>query len=230
MNNPVDSTKNIPVKYSKFGFPDGCFTPEAKKIIEDYESGRLAMEDFPCDDSVPGIWQTWDENGGTKKLPGGKVTRPGQYGWKFLSDKKQGAPMGISVRFGPYDNEPHFHREAEWFYVLEGETLLNVNGKLQPFKKGDIVFFEENAIHDMVIVKPAPFAHLWGFPHDSDWKTFQYYKRENTMVHPAVQSVFDSVDEMRLAIDLAPNGKKNLPQGVVPVGQWWKKNRHLLDY
>ncbi len=233
MNLPLSSSGNKPVPYVQAGFPKECDVPgakniqKAKELIEAYEKGKISIDQFPCDDSVPGIWQTWGANGSVVPIPGGEINTPGQYGFKFLSDRKDSTPLGISARFGPYDNIPHYHREPEWFYVLQGEALLNVGGSFHPFKKGDIVYFEENVIHDMIIVKPELFVHFWGFPFDPDWKSYAYYTRENTRENEQIQRIFDEVDEMRTAAGIAPNpkGDRSLKEGVVPVALWWEKNK-----
>ncbi len=232
MELPLSSSPNVPQPYAQAGFPldpatcGGESMYKARDLIDAYEKGDMTIQDFPCDDSVPGIWQTWGKNGEFVPLPGGEVTRSGQYGFKFLSDRPDDRPYGISTRFGPYDNIPHFHREPEWFYALEGETLLNINGELRPFKKGDIVLFEAGTVHDMVLVKPGKFTHLWGYPFDSDSSSFVYYNRENTREIPEVQAVFDEVDRMRINYGIAPNpmGERPLGKGIVPATQWWEKN------
>ena len=64
-------------------------------------------------------------------------------------------------------------------------------------------------IHDMVVVKPGPFAHFWWYPNDSDWKTFKYHNHKNTKDNPKVQEIFGRVDQMRLNIHLAPKEMKD---------------------
>lgn len=78
-------------------------------------------------------------------------------------------------------------------------------------------------IHDMVVVKPGPFAHFWWYPNDSDWKTFKYHNHKNTKDNPKVQEIFGRVDQMRLNIHLAPKEMKDLPQGIYRVVEWWEK-------
>ena len=151
---PKDSTKNKIIRASD-GIPSKYATPEILKIISDFESGKITIDTAPHDSSVKGVWETWDDNGSVKEVSTGKVTKQGEYAWKFLSDKKDGVPMGVSVRFGPYDNAPHYHKQGEAFYVIEGECLLNVNGKLVPFKKGDFVFLREMRLSPSPILRPV---------------------------------------------------------------------------
>lgn len=216
---PTDSTSNAPTMYSSSGMPKACKNAAAEKIIKDYESGALKFANLPKDDTVKTGWETWDGKGGIKNCPGGAVNKTGDYCWKWISRPTDGrTPMGVSVRFGPYDNTPHYHKQAECFYVLKGESMMNVQGGMEPYKKGEIVHIEGNAIHDMAIVKPEPFAHFWWYPNDTDWDSFEYHWRKTTLRNPEIQAAFDRVDRMRTDAGMAP-------KGAVPVSEWWEANK-----
>ena len=211
---PTDSTSNQPQLYREKGIPKACKNPYVEKIIDAYETGKLALADLPVNPNLKTGWENWQG-----VCPGGKVSKPGDYCWLWMEKPKtldEGIPMGVSVRFGPYDNTPHYHKQMECFYVLEGEALLNVRGRYVPFKKGEVVAYEGNAIHDMPVVKRGAFAHFWWYPNDSDWDSFQYHWRSTTLRNPNIQAVFDRVDRMRTDIHLAPSGS-------VSVESWDEK-------
>ena len=42
---------------------------------------------------------------------------------------------------------PHRHDFCEFEYVVEGQTNTNINGKIYPLKKGDVVFVKPVDIH-----------------------------------------------------------------------------------
>jgi mannose-6-phosphate isomerase-like protein (cupin superfamily) len=212
---PADSTSNEPVVFATAGLPKECRNPVVERIIRDYESGRLGFEAMPQDDTVKDKgWKTWGAGGGEADCPGGAVAKKGDYCWIWMSRPLVGGtPMGISVRFGPYDNVPHYHRQGECFYAMKGQALLNVNGAFKPFVKGQAIYIEGNAIHDLPVVKPEPFAHLWWYPNDTNWDAFQYHWRRTTKRLFDVQAAFDRVDRMRLEAGLAPKGARPVELG-----------------
>lgn len=216
---PTDSTSNTPQVYKEKGMPKACRNDYAEKIIKAYEAGQIVLADLPVNPNLKSGWENWQG-----VCPGGKVSKPGEYCWLWMEKPKKmrdGVPMGVSVRYGPYDNIPHYHKQMECFYVLEGEALLNVQGEYIPFKKGEVIAYEGNAIHDMPVVKKGAFAHFWWYPHDTDWDSFQYHWRATTLRNPDIQAVFDKVDRMRTKIHLAPSGS-------VTVQDWYNRYGNQL--
>lgn len=197
-----DSTQHHPVKFNQVGLPGRCYKQKVHDLIVMYESGKLQMKDFPADHSVSGDWETWSKKGkGTDRCPGGEVKKTGDYCWKFLSDREDSFPMGVSVRYGPYNNTPHYHQEPECFYVLKGQSMLNVAGRYVEVSKGDVISIDRSAIHDLTVSKETTFAHLWWFPDHAPWKSVKYYWRKDAK-NPQALKAFNRVDHMKKAAGL----------------------------
>ncbi len=54
---------------------------------------------------------------------------------------------------GKHDLKFHFHNDYEVIFVTEGEAELSITGKTVTIKKGDILFLNNNAYHNVKILK-----------------------------------------------------------------------------
>ncbi|WP_083491758.1 cupin domain-containing protein [Pseudomonas taeanensis] len=206
--------------FAKDGLPKSCYHPKIEQVIKEFESGKKHYADFKPDETVTKGWETFDKRGELVKCPVVRPEKTGDYCWAWLSDPVKitdtQLPFGVSVRMAPTDNRPHYHAQRECFYIFEGETLLNVDGKYQPVSAGMVVDSGPNSIHDFVAVKPGIYAQMYWYPDDGDYKSFLYGRRSNTTSQVA-RSIWDRLDAMRTEKGLAPIG-------TVPATEWWKIN------
>ena len=70
-------------------------------------------------------------------------------GWNLA---EAGLPIQVGVKFGasPFGRK-HLHRTmAEYFLLLAGELLLQVNEKTLEMKKGDLILVEPGEAHEVL--------------------------------------------------------------------------------
>lgn len=64
----------------------------------------------------------------------------------FLTKKFQGN-IFVKLFHSHNSSEMHSHEYIELAYVLEGDGITNINGKTEPFKKGDFYIIDYNSSH-----------------------------------------------------------------------------------
>lgn len=212
---------NVVQNYAEDGLTEACAHPKIKEVIDAFESGETHYLDFQSDETVTKGWETFAPDGGFMECPVPEPKKTGDYCWKWLSDpvevSDEQLPFGVSVRMAPADSRPHYHAQRECFYIFEGETLLNVDGKYEKIEAGSVVDSGPNAIHNWIVVKPGTYAQMYWFPQDGNFETFVYGRRDNT-ASPISQEVWDRLDGMRAAEGIAA-------WGTTPAIQWWEENR-----
>jgi len=74
-------------------------------------------------------------------------------GWHLA---EAGLPIQVGVKFGasPFGKK-HLHQTmAEYFLLLAGELLLQVNEKTLEMKKGDLILVEPGEAHEVLHASP----------------------------------------------------------------------------
>ena len=68
---------------------------------------------------------------------------------------------------GTVGNATHRHAAAEFYYVLSGEGLVEVDGVTSPVRPGTAVLIPGNAWHSLANTGTTTLRVLYGFPVDS---------------------------------------------------------------
>ncbi|MEM7189531.1 MAG: cupin domain-containing protein [Pseudomonadota bacterium] len=191
--------------YAKTGMPSACAHPRIEALIETIRNGAADYQTVRPDQTVTTGWQSVDPDLGIVACPSRMPEKPGQYCWQWLSFPRAVSeahlPFGIGIRNGAQDTRPHYHRQRECFYVLEGEAMLNVDGAYRAVGAGKVIHAAPNSIHNFITTKPGIYAQIFWYPEDGDWNRFVYGFRSNTSTDEAT-AAWDRLDQMRREVGL----------------------------
>ncbi|MGS0724900.1 cupin domain-containing protein [Shewanella sp. 0m-11] len=194
---PLHSSTQVPQNT----IPEQCRDPLAEEYIAGLQSGKYTLANIPSDDTIAKNkrhWLTFDESGkNVVECKNGDISNsPENYCWKELSD----APSVIGVvAMGKTDHAPHFHQEAECYYIASGHTETLADGQMATIGKGDYLFIDSNAIHNIPNLNDENLTIFYWYPGDAKWDTFKYYWRDDVKNHLPAEAAFDRVDQVRKA-------------------------------
>lgn len=191
---PLDSS---PFKPSKV-IPNQCRDPKAESYIAQWEAGLIDFKSIAADDTIPvdqRFCKSMDDDGNVMEAEGCKLTNaPVGYLWKELSD----SPTVIGITNGsPSDHNPHYHSQAECYYVVHGKAKTLANNQFEWLKKGEYFYIPGNAIHNTPIIEDEGFGVLYWYPGHAYWSSFKYYWRFDVKNLVVAEQAFDRVDHIR---------------------------------
>ena len=200
---PTTSTTFMP----QDTIPDECRNAKAETYIAEWEAGAVDFETIQPDETIePGkAYKTFNPfTGGVITLP---TCKP-QFipaGWKELSDSPDVIGITLTTKG---DHEPHYHSEAECYYVAEGRSQVLAGDEYPWLEKGQYLYVEGNAIHNTPFMGDGRFSIIYWYPGHANWDNFKYYYRGNTSHSEEASEAFDIVDNLRLEfMNLKPYGQ-----------------------
>jgi oxalate decarboxylase/phosphoglucose isomerase-like protein (cupin superfamily) len=162
--------------------------------IKGFTSGKLTFENVEADNTVKGLdrkIQTFYKNQ-IIYLESSDLSDY-DYIWKQLSDY----PFVIGITKGQKsDHKPHYHAEAECYYVISGKALTLCDSKYVELQKGDYFYIPGNTIHNTPITSEEGFSVLYWYPNNHTFNSFKYYWKDN-VEDKNVKNAFKSVDTIR---------------------------------
>jgi mannose-6-phosphate isomerase-like protein (cupin superfamily) len=143
--------------------------------------------------------------GNRLKMESGDPTKSAVgYLWRTLCD----APIVIGITNGVVsDHQPHFHAQAECYYVVSGRAKTLSDGEYKVLEKGDYFYIPGNTIHNTPIMDAEGLSVLYWYPRDHTFSTFKYYWRQDCLSSNEAVDKFDAVDHLRKRdLGLGPYG------------------------
>jgi mannose-6-phosphate isomerase-like protein (cupin superfamily) len=151
------------------------------------------------------LTQTSIAQGNRLKMESGDPTKSAVgYLWRTLCDY----PIVIGITKGVRsDHQPHFHSQAECYYVVSGRAKTLCNGEFKVLEKGDYFYIPGDTIHNTPILEEEGLSVLYWYPFDHTFSTFKYYWRPDVRSSNEATDKFDVVDELRMRdLGLGPYG------------------------
>ncbi len=139
---------------------DKHFPPSAPK----YYDSKKAKNIISVEDDVPeiikkdGIGKIDFENANKliTYLPDA-VTQMGEPPWnKRIVDTENNSMCIICQNPGEGNRKHYHHNWNEWWYILQGEWLFEIEGKNHHVVEGDVVFIEKNKVHKITALGATP--------------------------------------------------------------------------
>ena len=102
--------------------------------------------------------------------------------WKIFSGGSDSPSDGIT--FGVFEVptghtlDPHHHKPAEAYYVLEGEGELLMDGQIRNIGQGSVVYIKGDEIHGIRNNSGSLLKLIWVFPSDS-YDEIEYHMDTN---------------------------------------------------
>lgn len=167
--------------------PTACKHPVAVGYVEDFQ--KIHYRDIkPNRHGASGAsengWVTWGTADDIYKLracpKGGAIDSDDGVCWLELSDKP--IVMGIAAVAPGKKLHPHYHKEPECYYGLDGTSHTWANGKMNHFEKGDFLFLESKAMHYTNVTGKSDMVWPYWFPMDGEFATFGYTWPESEWV------------------------------------------------
>jgi mannose-6-phosphate isomerase-like protein (cupin superfamily) len=179
----------------QFAIPDNCRHPLVETYISDLESGRVTFETIQCHESVHvddrGV-KTMDEWGNVVNWDC-VHTSPVHYVWRMLAD----FPIVIGITRGvKSDHEPHFHKEDECYFVIDGCGVTLCNGAYTKLEKGHYFYIPGNTIHNTPILDQGLSVLFW-FPNHAHFSRVRYYWKRDVAGNDEALERFETVDRIR---------------------------------
>jgi mannose-6-phosphate isomerase-like protein (cupin superfamily) len=183
--------------HPSYQMPIQCENKVVRKYISDLENGIMTFDTIQPND---GYCLTMMGNETIKVNCTMDQAHVG-YIWKQLWDE----PHVIGVTKGQRsDHKPHFHREAECYYVINGTTCALIDSAYRPLHKSHYLYIPPSTIHNQPIQHNDDFGVLYWFPNDGNFSSFKYYYIDDVYGTKS-EEVFEYVDELRLRhLDLPP--------------------------
>ncbi len=191
---PQESSPSLPVK----SIPEECRNGTVEAYIKKWETNKINFNNIQSDDTIlldQRYCKTLNKSFNIVEAKNCELKNaPVGYLWKELSD----FPTVIGITNGARsDHEPHFHNEAECYYVVIGETVTLANGSFHQIKKGDYFFIPGNTIHNTPIFSKKGFGVIYWYPGKSHFSRFKYYWRKDVKQIKEAEEIFDRVDAIR---------------------------------
>jgi quercetin dioxygenase-like cupin family protein len=85
-----------------------------------------------------------------------------------------------SLSMGDFEVPPgaqldlHHHHPQEVYYVTDGEAEVYLDGRWQPLRKGDVVYFPGDAVHGARNLGTVTCRIVWIFPTDT-YEEIEYF-------------------------------------------------------
>lgn len=201
---PLTSTPFSPHRF----LPDELIPPLVQIYIKQLEQGYCDFYTIEPNESISSHnrhIKTMDTNGKIIIAGDGNPRSSAVgYVWKQLSDYP--IVCGITQAYRA-DHKPHYHSEAECYYVVKGRAKTLSQDKYVWLEQGDYLYIPPNAIHNTPITEEGGFSVLYWYPFDSHFDTFKYYWREDVQCCNHAVRAFQKVDSIRAhEMQLGPYG------------------------
>jgi oxalate decarboxylase/phosphoglucose isomerase-like protein (cupin superfamily) len=200
----INSINDIPVPEVSSSFrpqnkiPSQCKNTLVETYIADLESSKVNFNTIKANYSITkdqNYIKTMDNKGDIFEIKySDKKMSPVGYIWKELAD----SPIVIGITEGvKSDHAPHFHKEAECYYVVSGRARTLSNNKFIWMEKGQYFYIPSNTIHNTPITESDGLSVLYWYPQNANFNKFKYYWRNNVEGSPKAIDAFDKVDIIR---------------------------------
>jgi mannose-6-phosphate isomerase-like protein (cupin superfamily) len=188
--------------------PKEAHHPLVERYIHDLEHGVVDFLTIPSNGSVPAE----DEGIKTFNAEGDIVDHEGDdpkashvgYIWRQLSD----SPIVVGITKGiRSDHDPHFHPQAEAYYVISGRAKTLCDHDFVWMEPKDYFYIPGNTIHNTPITEEEGLSVLYWYPQDAHFNTFKYKWRKDVKCCPDSDLQFARVDDIRFrSLGLNPYG------------------------
>lgn len=178
----------------QYTIPENCKHPLVESYIRDLQGGLCDFDTIHYHESIPldqRYVKTMDLQGNVIPLKDKDISKsPVKYCWKLLAD----APIVIGITKGlESDHEPHFHREDECYFVVDGSGMTLCNSTFMKLSKNQYFFIPGNTIHNTPILRDGLSILFW-YPNDKYFENFKYFWKHNS---PEYLEQFETVDKIR---------------------------------
>lgn len=121
------------------------------------------------------------------------------------------AAYWIELPSGSHVLDTHWHEEAEFFMLLEGEILFQVDTDYFPLRPGEAVFIESGDIHAAYVAKEGPCKFCALVFHPDLLASAQFDAIQQTVIVPLQEK------------------RQSFPRHITPAVPWQQELLHQLE-